>query len=66
MRLGPTLPAFVSPNVLNYLVKMGLDPARLTAVGYGMTRPVASNDTPEGKQKNRRVDLVIADPALGN
>ena len=53
-------------NVLNYLVKMGLDPARLTAVGYGMTRPVASNDTPEGKQKNRRVDLVIADPALGN
>jgi flagellar motor protein MotB len=33
----------------------------LTAEGFGESRPVADNDTPEGRQKNRRVDLVIQD-----
>ena len=37
----------------------GLDPIRLHAAGYGDTDPVASNDTPEGRQQNRRVELVI-------
>jgi outer membrane protein OmpA-like peptidoglycan-associated protein len=35
-----------------------IDAARLTSKGYGATKPVASNDTPEGRQQNRRVDLV--------
>jgi outer membrane protein OmpA-like peptidoglycan-associated protein len=35
-----------------------IDAARLTSKGYGATKPVASNDTPEGRQQNRRVELV--------
>lgn len=37
----------------------GLAPARLSAAGYGEFHPIAPNDTPEGRAKNRRVDLVI-------
>lgn len=45
--------------VRNYLIKKGgISPDRLTAVGYGETRPVASNKTKEGRAKNRRVELI--------
>ncbi len=37
----------------------GLDPLRWSAAGYGPTDPVASNETPEGREKNRRVELVV-------
>jgi chemotaxis protein MotB len=37
----------------------GLDPTRLHAAGYGETDPVANNDTDEGRQQNRRVELVL-------
>ncbi len=43
--------------VMNYLVERGISPSRLIAKGYGYTMPVASNDTPEGRAKNRRVEL---------
>jgi outer membrane protein OmpA-like peptidoglycan-associated protein len=47
--------------VMNWLVQLGgIDAQRLTARGYGKTQPVASNDTEEGRQLNRRVDFVIA------
>jgi outer membrane protein OmpA-like peptidoglycan-associated protein len=46
----------------NYLVGKGLDGARITAVGYGAERPVASNDTPEGREKNRRIEVVEIRP----
>lgn len=46
--------------VMNYLVEVGgIDPARLEAVGYGFTRPVAPNDTEENMQKNRRTEVYI-------
>ena len=46
--------------LLQYLISNAEIPAqRLSAVGYGEYRPVASNDTPEGRAANRRVDLVV-------
>ena len=44
--------------VKNFLASQGIT-AEITIKGYGKTRPVASNDTPEGKQKNRRVEILI-------
>lgn len=47
-------------SVRQYLIdKFGIDASRLTAVGYGLTKPIASNDTKEGRQKNRRVQAVL-------
>ena len=51
-------------NVKAFLVEQGIDAARLDAKGLGMTMPIADNSTKEGRQKNRRVDLVIQDKAL--
>lgn len=51
-------------NVKAFLVEQGIAAERLTAKGLGMTMPVADNSTKEGRQKNRRVDLVIQDKAL--
>ena len=45
--------------VVDYLVKAGLPPARFTAVGYGSTQPVASNETEDGKAQNRRIEFVV-------
>lgn len=44
--------------VKDYLVSQGIDPERLTAVGYGEDLPIASNETREGRAANRRVELV--------
>jgi outer membrane protein OmpA-like peptidoglycan-associated protein len=41
-----------------FLVAQGVDEGRLKSTGFGASKPVASNDTPEGKQQNRRVELV--------
>ena len=46
--------------VMNALVNKGIEPARLSAEGYGEQYPVASNDTAEGREKNRRVDVRIS------
>jgi OOP family OmpA-OmpF porin len=47
-------------SVRNYLIeKYGINADRLSTRGYGYTKPVASNKTDEGRQKNRRVDAVI-------
>ncbi|MBI4335413.1 MAG: OmpA family protein [Candidatus Omnitrophica bacterium] len=47
-------------SVLHYLVEPGkLDPKKLSAIGYGEYRPIDSNETVEGRQKNRRVEVVI-------
>jgi OmpA-OmpF porin, OOP family len=45
--------------VVDYLVKAGLPASRFSAVGYGSTQPVASNDTEEGKAQNRRIEFVV-------
>ena len=47
---------------MKYLLAINesLNPARFSAIGYGEYRPIAPNDTPENKQKNRRVEILIA------
>jgi OOP family OmpA-OmpF porin len=47
-------------SVRLYLINnFGIKASRLSAVGYGLTKPIASNSTEEGRQKNRRVQAVI-------
>lgn len=47
-------------NIVHYLInRFQFDPDKLSAAGYGEYRPVASNDTAEGRAKNRRVDIVL-------
>jgi len=45
--------------VLDFLIGAGVDPARLTAVGYGAERPIADNETAEGRAKNRRIEFKV-------
>ena len=53
------LSAARAESVTRYLVQRGVDPARLDAAGFGASRAIASNDTPEGRALNRRVELQI-------
>ena len=46
-------------SVLEYLETQGVSSERLSAIGYGEYRPVASNDSKEGRAKNRRVEIVV-------
>jgi outer membrane protein OmpA-like peptidoglycan-associated protein len=46
-------------SVMQYVVSKGIAASRLTAMGFGEARPVASNDTEEGRQQNRRVEFTI-------
>ncbi len=47
--------------VLDYLVLAGIDATRLRSKGYGETQPIATNDTAEGKAKNRRTEFEIVE-----
>ncbi len=46
-------------SVVHYFARLGVDPQRLAAVGFGEFRPIADNSTPLGRAKNRRVTLLI-------
>ncbi|GAB4298348.1 MAG: OmpA family protein [Desulfuromonadia bacterium] len=46
-------------NVTRYLQSQGIDPANLSAVAYGEYKPVAPNDTDEGRAKNRRIEIIL-------
>jgi len=48
-----------SSSVMSYLVKKGIDASRLTATGFGEEKPVATNDTNEGRSLNRRSELRL-------
>jgi chemotaxis protein MotB len=73
MEIGPSLRSIYQTNwdlskaraggVLRYLIeKGGIDSAKLSSVGYGDTKPIAGNATEVGRQKNRRVDIVLYSP----
>ena len=53
------LSAIRATTVLRYLIEDGISQERLTATGFADLRPVASNYTPEGRSKNRRVEFVL-------
>jgi len=48
-------------SVRDYIIKRGVDAVMLDAIGYGETKPIASNQTIEGRAKNRRVEFVIVE-----
>jgi outer membrane protein OmpA-like peptidoglycan-associated protein len=51
--------------VRDYLTQQGMPVSSVTAKGFGKTQPVASNDTAEGRQQNRRVEIVISGEVIG-
>jgi len=51
-------------SVRDFLAQQGIDGQRMVAVGYGLTRPVADNSTREGRARNRRVEIVIAEGVI--
>ena len=50
-------------TVRNYLIEKGIDPSRVTAKGYGLTKPIADNRTADGKAQNRRTEVTILEKA---
>jgi outer membrane protein OmpA-like peptidoglycan-associated protein len=52
-------------SVRSYLTKQGVPEASTTAEGFGKTRPIASNDTADGRQQNRRVELIVSGEVIG-
>jgi OOP family OmpA-OmpF porin len=52
-------------SVKAYMIKnFGIDPARLTTVGYGESRPIADNNTRDGRIKNRRVHAIVSEEVV--
>lgn len=59
-----TLSQLRAQSVTSYLNSRGVDSARIKAVGYGESMPIASNETPSGREANRRVEIkIIPNPA---
>jgi len=52
-------------SVRDYLLKENIPAASMTSQGFGKTQPVASNDTAEGRQQNRRVEMVVSGEVIG-
>ena len=45
-----------------YLQSQGVNPSIISAKGFGDTHPVAGNDTPDGRAKNRRIEILLEGP----
>lgn len=52
-------------SVRGYLTQQGVPESSTTATGFGKTQPIASNDTSEGRQQNRRVELIVSGEVIG-
>lgn len=53
-------------NVVRFLQEVGVPPERMVAAGRSQYDPVAPNETPEGRQKNRRIEIMLIDKALAD
>jgi len=53
-------------TVVRFLQEVGVPPERMIAAGRGEYDPVATNDTPEGRQKNRRIEIMLVDKSLAD
>jgi outer membrane protein OmpA-like peptidoglycan-associated protein len=53
-------------GVRSYLTAQGVPGSSTTATGFGKNRPIASNDTSEGRQQNRRVELIVSGEVIGS
>jgi outer membrane protein OmpA-like peptidoglycan-associated protein len=53
-------------SVRDYFVQQGISASAIEARGFGKNEPIASNDTPEGRQQNRRVELILSGDAIGS
>ena len=51
--------------VVDYLIFKGVDPVQLRAIGYGQEKPIADNQTDEGKFKNRRIEFEVLNTDSG-
>jgi outer membrane protein OmpA-like peptidoglycan-associated protein len=51
-------------EVREYLIHKGVDEKRLTKVGYGSSRPVADNETEEGRKQNRRINFLVQEASI--
>jgi len=60
-RLG----ASAGPDASAGRTQQGVPASSITAAGFGKTRPIASNDTSEGRQLNRRVELIVSGEVIG-
>jgi len=63
--LNQTLSEQRANSVRDYLIGQGLDARSLSALGFGMNNPVADNSTGEGRQKNRRVEIIVSGEVIG-
>src|SRR5205823_12098290 len=59
--MNQTLSQQRADSVMNWLSAHGVDQGRMTAKGYGDSRPVADNSTDDGRARNRRVEIVRTD-----
>ena len=58
-KVNKTLSQKRAEAVMDYLIKLGMNPSRLEAKGYGEVRPVATNKTEKGRAQNRRIELIV-------
>ena len=51
-------------SVVNFMAQQGIDSERMIAIGYGFDRPIADNFTPQGRSRNRRVEIILSETEM--
>jgi outer membrane protein OmpA-like peptidoglycan-associated protein len=64
-QFNQTLSEKRAESVRTYLTRQGIPEGSTTAAGFGKSRPIASNDTSDGRQQNRRVELIVSGEVIG-